>query len=72
MSHIARTQQHRVAGGGTYRTLTSSQNVLQGSIGLPSLLISAQVIFPGDIPRGFPETPHWAQNVTQGPRLPFG
>ena len=60
-----------MAGDGTDRTLPSSQNVLQGGTGLLSLLISAQVVFPGDTPRGFPEIPCWAQNVTQGPRLPF-
>lgn len=53
-----------MAGGGTF---LSSQKVLLGRAGLLPLLISVQVLFSGNIPRGGPETADRAQNDTWGP-----
>ena len=60
---MTRAPQHRVAGGGADRTFPSSQKVLLGGAGLPSLFSSVQVLFPGGVPRGCLE-PHAGLRTT--------
>lgn len=55
-----------MAAGGADRTFPSSHNVLLGSAGLPSLLTSVQVLFPGDVPGAALKAYTGPRNVLRG------